>query len=152
MSTDQVEEKSRRRRRRRSAENDDSPEEQLEAGVTEGKGIATPGRRNRGKEVQEGNFITRPLRGLFEYMNGVRDELRKVTWPTREELTRLTIIVSIVTVISALVLGGVSLIFTEFFILGFENEILFVIGGVVAVVGYFVVTRFFSGGQDTTPY
>ena len=31
--------------------------------------------------------------GLFAYLRGVRQELKKVVWPTREELTSNTIVV-----------------------------------------------------------
>ncbi len=152
MTADQVEEKSRRRRRRSSAEDADIENE--EVGLTEGKGRATPGRRSRrGVSTQdEGNFITRPLRGIVEYFSGVRDEMRKVTWPTREELQRLTVIVTIVTVVSSLVLGAIAFAFTELFILGFENEIVFIIAGVLGVIAYFGFGRLFSQQDEELRY
>jgi len=50
---------------------------------------------------------------VFKYLQEVRGELRKVTWPTREESRRLTIIVLIVTILFA--------IFLFVFDLGFSN-------------------------------
>ena len=47
----------------------------------------------------------------------VKAELQKVTWPTREEGIRLTWIVFVVTVISAIVLFGVDSLFAA--IIGF---------------------------------
>ena len=41
-------------------------------------------------------------------------ELRKVAWPSREEATRLTVIVLVVTVAIAIVLWGVDTAFSEF--------------------------------------
>ena len=41
----------------------------------------------------------------------VVNELKKVTWPTREEVTRLTIAVVVVSVAIGLALGGVDLFF-----------------------------------------
>ena len=46
------------------------------------------------------------------YLREVRGELRKVTWPTREESIRLTIIVLIVTIVFALFLWGFDYIFS----------------------------------------
>ncbi len=49
-------------------------------------------------------------------MPGVRDvvsELRKVTWPTRAEATRLTILVIAVSVATGLLLGAVDLVFAS---------------------------------------
>lgn len=41
----------------------------------------------------------------------VINELKKVTWPTREEVTRLTAVVIVVAVAIGLALGGVDLFF-----------------------------------------
>ena len=49
---------------------------------------------------------------VFRYLREVRGELRKVTWPTREESWRLTIIVLIVTILFALFLWAFDYIFS----------------------------------------
>ena len=41
-------------------------------------------------------------------------ELRKVAWPSREEATRLTLIVLIVTITIAIILGVLDFAFSEF--------------------------------------
>lgn len=112
---------------------DDDDEESLTRGLTERKGRATPGRRTQEVEVSksEGNFITRPIRGLREYLEGVRSEIQKVVWPSREETRRLTGIVLSVTIVSALVLGIISLLFNELFALGLRNPLVF---GIVFVL------------------
>lgn len=112
---------------------DDDDEEGLTRGLTERKGRATPGRRTQEVEVSksEGNFITRPIRGLREYLEGVRSEIQKVVWPSREETRRLTGIVLSVTIVSALVLGIISLLFNELFALGLRNPLVF---GIVFVL------------------
>jgi preprotein translocase subunit SecE len=46
------------------------------------------GQNNQGKNAQ-GKGKT----GLLGYLKGVRQELRKVVWPTREELTTDTVVV-----------------------------------------------------------
>lgn len=53
---------------------------------------------------REDNFIVR-------YFKGTRAELRKVTWPTRDETKSLTTIIVIVTVAMALFLGLLDYIF-----------------------------------------
>jgi preprotein translocase subunit SecE len=53
----------------------------------------------------------KPENGLVRYFKDTRAEISKVTWPTREEGTRLTYIVLIVTTISAIVLLGVDSFF-----------------------------------------
>ncbi|MEQ8673898.1 MAG: preprotein translocase subunit SecE [Aggregatilineales bacterium] len=151
MTAEQVEENSRRRRRRGNADGDMEEETDEERGLSEAKGRITPGRRNRAAVQEDGNFITRPLRGIFEYFDGVRDELRKVTWPTREELRRLTGIVALVTVISSLILGAIAFAFTELFVLGFENEMVFVVAGAITVVGYFAFQRYLKNSENL-PY
>lgn len=41
------------------------------------------------------------------------DELKKVTWPTRAEITRLTISVLVISAAVGLFLGGIDLILTK---------------------------------------
>jgi preprotein translocase SecE subunit len=66
-------------------------------------------------------------------IEGVRAEMQKVVWPTREETRRLTTIVLSVTIISALVLGAVSFIFNELFVLGLKSPIIFAVLFVIAL-------------------
>jgi preprotein translocase subunit SecE len=49
---------------------------------------------------------------LVRYFKETRAELRKVTWPTRQQATNLTLIVLAVTVAMALFLGAFDLIFS----------------------------------------
>jgi preprotein translocase SecE subunit len=55
---------------------------------------------------------------LREYFTGVRSELTKVTWPTRQDTRRLSIIVIIVLIISSIILGAISFTFTQIFARG----------------------------------
>ncbi|MEZ4610266.1 MAG: preprotein translocase subunit SecE [Caldilineaceae bacterium] len=48
---------------------------------------------------------------LVRYLKDTRAEVAKVTWPTREEGIRLTWVVFVVTIISAIVLFGVDTLF-----------------------------------------
>ena len=50
---------------------------------------------------------------LVKYFNETRAELRKVTWPTREEATNLTIIIVMVTIVVAIFLGLLDFLFQE---------------------------------------
>lgn len=48
---------------------------------------------------------------LVRYLRESRAEMRKVTWPTREEALNLTAIVLIVTVLMSMFLWGLDVIF-----------------------------------------
>ena len=54
---------------------------------------------------------TKSENALVRYLKDTRAEIAKVTWPTREEGLRLTWIVFVVTVISAIVLFGIDSFF-----------------------------------------
>ena len=60
------------------------------------------------------NFITR-------YFRETVGELRKVSWPTRQEATSLTIVVLIVIALMSTFLGFLDLIYTRFFVLLFGS-------------------------------
>jgi preprotein translocase subunit SecE len=117
------------------------------------KGRPTAGRRNRVRipEEEQGNVITRRSNSVMDYVQGVRDELAKVTWPTREEVIRLGRIVVLVTVIMALVLGAISFGFTMLFRVGLENPIFFVVFfAVIGAVGFFLNRYVRSEGSEPT--
>ena len=41
------------------------------------------------------------------------DELKKVTWPTRSEITRLTISVIVISTVVGIFLGGIDFVLTK---------------------------------------
>lgn len=57
--------------------------------------------------------VTRVKRPGLSFFKETIAELRKVTWPTRREATRLTILVIIISVVVGLVLGAVDLGLTQ---------------------------------------
>jgi len=103
-------------------------------GVTARKGRATPGRRNLPVARESGNRLTRPFISLRVYFEGVRDELGKVSWPTREEARRLSTIVLVSTLLASLVLGLIALGYGELFRVGLGQPLLF-LGFFVVVLG-----------------
>lgn len=150
-----VEEKPKRRRKRRGEADEANVEEQQETGLTEGKGRATPGRRSRSTQEasSQGNFITRPFRGVIGYLVGVNDELKKVTWPTREELRSLTVMTIIVTIMASIALGFVAFVYTELFVFGLTqgNEWIFIAVGLAVVAIAFAAVRY-NASSSNTPY
>jgi preprotein translocase subunit SecE len=55
-------------------------------------------------------------RGLsFRFLGEAMSELRRVTWPTREEVTRLTIMVLVVSAIVGVFLSIIDLVFSRLF-------------------------------------
>ncbi|MCA9908187.1 MAG: preprotein translocase subunit SecE [Anaerolineae bacterium] len=137
-----LDEKSNRRRRRKQA---DEPVDEVEMqdveeelrGVTERKGRATPSRREQMEveaQKETGNVITRPFHALGEYISGVRSEIAKVVWPTREDVLRLTWIVLGATIAAAIALGVIAFVFSELFVAGLRQPVIFVVLTVVSVV------------------
>ena len=55
----------------------------------------------------------RGLAGIFRprFVEDILSELRKVTWPTRQETVNLTMVVIVVAVAVGLILGGVDILF-----------------------------------------
>ncbi len=156
MSTDKtIGDEEQTGRRRRSLLTRNRPEEpeddELEASededrsVTVGKGRATPSRR-RLQEAEEdrGNAVTRTLGSAREYIEGVRSELGKVVWPTRDETQRLTIIVMVTLIASSLVLGAISLFFTELFRIGLGSPIILLAVMLIAIVGGLFFFRYIN--------
>ena len=105
-----------------------TPNEQ-QKGVTAGKGRPTPSRRQMEEEADEvqGNFIQRTVASLREYFSGVRSELQKVTWPTRQDTRRLSIIVIITLIIASIILGLISYAFTQIFQAGLGTPIVLIL-------------------------
>ena len=58
---------------------------------------------------------TGPRGGLGEFFGEVISELKKVTWPTREEATRLTMLVLAISLSVGLALSLLDLLFREVF-------------------------------------
>ena len=61
---------------------------------------------------------------ISKYIRETRGELRKVTWPTREESQRLTAIVLGVTIAMAIFLGLLDFVFSN----GVQSLVSFVVG------------------------
>ncbi len=50
---------------------------------------------------------------MFTFIKEVRTELAKVTWPTRPDTIRLTIVVIAISIGVGIYLGGLDLLFTQ---------------------------------------
>ncbi len=133
-----------RRRRSRRSEVAEAAEAELteDRSLTIGKGRATPSRRKQVEEEDSGNIATRSIGGVREYIEGVSTEISKVVWPTREETWRLTLIVLATLIASAIVLGAISLIFTDLFKAGLSNPIILIGTMVIAVGGGLIYNRY----------
>lgn len=128
----------RRARRKRKREGDDVVEENG-AVTTAKKDTATRSREEAELDrvkASQGRGENLPIVGrLVSYFRGVVAEIKKVTWPTREEAQRLTTIVITVTVVASIVLGAIDFFYGWWFQQGLENAgIYLLIGAVVLVV------------------
>ncbi len=72
---------------------------------------ASPNRDRRSPSQNVKSERTKPA----EFVREVRGELRKVTWPTRPEVTRLSLVVLITLVVFVAAVFGVDSLFAEFF-------------------------------------
>lgn len=50
---------------------------------------------------------------MFTFITEVKGELQKVTWPTRKEVVRLTFVVLAISLIVALYIGGIDVVFIK---------------------------------------
>ncbi len=64
---------------------------------------------------QEMNFFQRFLHNVQRFFQETVGELRKVSWPTRQEAIRLTQIVLVVILAMAVILGGLDWVYARFF-------------------------------------
>jgi preprotein translocase subunit SecE len=86
------------------------------------------------------------VRGIAAYFHGVRTELAKVTWPSREETLRLTGVVLAVTVFFSIALGLLSTFLTWWFQQAFSPDsegtfLLVALIAAVVVAGTWVLVR-----------
>jgi preprotein translocase subunit SecE len=71
------------------------------------------------KPVRKETKVVSPAKEnrLVRWYRETESELRKVVWPTRQEWTNLTLIVCIVTVVSAIFLGLLDFVFERLILL-----------------------------------
>ncbi|HOA07855.1 MAG TPA: preprotein translocase subunit SecE [Spirochaetota bacterium] len=48
-----------------------------------------------------------------EFIAGSKDELSKVAWPSKEEVSRFTMVAIILTIIMSIYLWGIDMVFTK---------------------------------------
>jgi preprotein translocase subunit SecE len=53
------------------------------------------------------------VRRILDYLSEVRAELSKVTWPKRDEIIKLTIVVLLISAIVGLYVGALDFVFTK---------------------------------------
>jgi preprotein translocase subunit SecE len=159
MSAEKLEQEGRRRRRLFGQRNepeevDDAEEldEEENRGITASKGRATPSRRQQEEEEDHRSWPVKTRDSVLDYLDGVRSEMDKVVWPTREEAQRLTIIVIATLIAASLVLGAISVIFTELFTIGLNRPVILLAVVLIALVAGVVVWRTYSRRASTSPY
>lgn len=50
---------------------------------------------------------------IISFIGQTKEELRKVTWPSKQEVIRLTVVVMVSSILVGLYLGGMDYIFTK---------------------------------------
>ena len=51
-----------------------------------------------------------PIRWFLRYLRESRDELKKVTWPSKEDVTKYAIIVIVISVLLGVFMGGLDVL------------------------------------------
>ena len=74
-------------------------------------------RKEKKVAKEEKKAVQKQPNRIQRYFRETMGELRKVTWPTRQEATNLTIVVLIVISVMSIFLAVLDYIFTEFFLL-----------------------------------
>lgn len=54
------------------------------------------------------------IRGMQEFFEGVQVEMKKVTWPDREQLRNATAVILVFVVILAIIIGVMDSVFSAF--------------------------------------
>lgn len=135
------------RQRRRQPVNDETDEldDEDDEGLTPRKDRPTPSAREA--REREGGLIDRipVVRTIVAYFRGVASEMQKVTWPSREETTRLTAVVLGVTIAFAIGLGILDAFLSWWFRQAFSTDtvnLFLIVAAVAATVigaGYFAL-------------
>ena len=131
-----------RRRRTRS----DSADSASEANVSTRKDQPTPSPRQPRRNNGSPGLINRipVVRSIVGYFRGVGSEMQKVTWPSREEATRLTGVVLGVTIAFAVVLGLLDTFFGWWFQQAFSADSEPIFLGIAAIVFVLASGSFFA--------
>jgi preprotein translocase subunit SecE len=82
---------------------------------------------------------------LVRYLRDTRAELRKVSWPSRQEALSLTRIVLIVTISMAVILGLLDWLFRQELRLLLEGNLIATMAAIVAVIA--VISIFAVAGR-----
>jgi preprotein translocase subunit SecE len=74
--------------------------------------MAGPGRGGGGPELRPVGRVGR----FFQFLRDVRNELRKVTWPTFDELKKATTVIIIFVTVLGLLIGVMDALFQQIFV------------------------------------
>ncbi len=83
----------------------------------------------------EQTFFDRMLQPIAHYLRDTRAELRKVTWPSREEAWHLTLIVLGATVGMSIILGTSDFVFSKVMEGIITSNLIWIAVGAVVVIG-----------------
>ncbi len=84
---------------------------------------------------------------IVQQYQSVRAEIRKVTWPTQEEARSLTLAVTVLTIVMALFLFIIDLVFEGIIFTGVvSSNVAWMIAGVVVLV--LLGLAFFTNSRD----
>jgi len=88
-------------------------QQQMAKEVKESKSERGQSKSRSAKKVEAPRKSAKSSNKVIRYFQDTRDELRKVTWPSRQDTIRLTLIVLAGTAIFAIFLGLFDLLFQQ---------------------------------------
>lgn len=59
------------------------------------------------------NVTSKHMQNPLAFLKETRDELNKVTWPTQQEVVRLTVVVVLVSLLVGVFIGSVDFVLTK---------------------------------------
>lgn len=132
-----------------------------EVSSTDKKNRATPSRRKTNKSaaaqptgtVQRIVQRTPIVRGLYNYFTSVMAEMRKVTWPSREDTIRLTRMVIAVTIAFSIGLGLLDVFYSWWFRQALvEDTIFLMVAAVVTFIAAIFTWFVFIKQDEPSPF
>lgn len=92
------------------------------------------------------------VRGIYNYFVAAAREMEKVTWPTREETTRLTRLVILVTIAFSIGLGVFDLFYGWWFRQALDHDTVFLGVGVIVLIIAGAITYFVFRQEEPSPF
>ena len=83
--------------------------------------VEVANRRDTTPTTGGGNGVSRTFHSLVQFYHEIQDEMRKVTWPDRNQLKDTTIKIIIFVLVIGALIGAIDLVMQLIFVQGIPN-------------------------------